>query len=46
MTDTAYDYFQLEDIRATRRYFGKLRKTVGHLTRGEVAHDIKKGHFE
>jgi len=31
MTDTAYDHFQLEDTRVTRRYFGKFDRIIGHL---------------
>ena len=33
MTDTAYDHFQLEDTRVTRRYFGKFERIIGHLAR-------------
>jgi len=32
-TDTAYDHFQLEDTRVTRRYFGKFEAIIGHLGR-------------
>ena len=33
MTNTAYDHFQLEDTRVTRRYFGKFERIIGHLGR-------------
>ena len=33
LTDTAYDHFQLEDTRVTRRYFGKFEAIIGHLGR-------------
>jgi len=32
-TDSAYDHFQLEDTRVTRRYFGKFERIIGHLAR-------------
>ena len=33
MSDTAYDHFQLEDTRVTRRYFDKFEAIIGHLGR-------------
>ncbi|KPP89619.1 MAG: hypothetical protein HLUCCA08_09955 [Rhodobacteraceae bacterium HLUCCA08] len=33
MTETATDPSQIDDTRATRRYFGKFERITGHLTR-------------
>lgn len=42
MTDTAYDHFQLEDTRVTRRYFDKFEKIIGHLGRVAATLEAEK----